>query len=82
MELLGWASFELEQITTVLGPDGNGQTSEVGHSLCVLTIFSFEQRISLCCAKLMVRVEYDKAIAISKIMINTIIQARENSILR
>jgi len=63
-----------------LGPDGNGQISEDGHSLCLLTIFPFEQRISLCCAKLMVKVEYDKEIAINETMINGIMEARENSI--
>lgn len=80
--LLGGVSLGLEQTTSVLGPDGNGQISEDGHSLCVLTNFPFEQRISHCCAKLTVKVEYDKEIAISKTMINGIMEARENSIVQ
>ena len=70
----------LEQITTVLGSEGNGQLSEEGHPVYNLTTFPFVQRISLCCAKLMVKVEYDKEIAINETMINGIMEARENSI--
>jgi hypothetical protein len=80
--LLEGVSLGLEQTTSVLSPDGNGQISEDGHSLCVLSILPFEQRISLCCAKLMVKVEYDKEIAISETMINGIMEARENSIVQ
>lgn len=52
--------------------DGKWQTSEDGHSLDVLTIFLFEQWISLCRAKVRAKVEYDK-IAISEIIINAIL---------
>lgn len=80
--LLDRLSVRLEQTTTVLGPDGKGQTSDDGHSLCVLTIFPFEQRISLCCAKVRVNVEYDKKIAIRETMINAIMETRVKSVVR
>ena len=47
----------LEQITTVLGPEGNGQLSEEGHPVYNLTTFPFVQRISLCCARTTPRVQ-------------------------
>jgi hypothetical protein len=56
----------LEQITTVLGPEGNGHLSEEGHPVYNLTTFPFVQRISLCCARPGAKIEADKKKAIIK----------------
>jgi hypothetical protein len=60
----------LEQITTVLGPEGNGQLSDEGHSVYNLTTFPFVQRISLRCARPGAKIEADKKKAILKTKTN------------